>query len=330
MQANSLLNAPGAGYATLGNAWNSNLFMQQYEQVNNPFYPFYYGNPTGYATNTNPDPFFWGQPQWPKYCNCGASLTISKSQEGYCDQCGQVAPTYENRNNNAENVTRDHDISHDVAQDVQQHQHQRQRQLQEEADHDEDSNHHLGSTHIHKKTIKKIKNDPTRRQLDEISGGTDRKKILQQQRVSIAEANAINCLQNPSSCAENFEPHIIENMQNSTGQQIFGGAYGRIGDYGSGAIGNGTINNGVPIVKSTQATPTSHYNGHYPPQQYDPSMPSGMPSGAGAAAAMQSQGQDPQHTRMNQNFELPSPPSNDPFRGDTFCNATNGGKKLAF
>jgi len=79
-------NSMGQQYVQQSNAWSANKFMDEYALVNNELYPFVYGNPNGYGTNTNPDPFFWGQPQAPRYCACGQSLKISQA-EGFCDSC---------------------------------------------------------------------------------------------------------------------------------------------------------------------------------------------------------------------------------------------------
>jgi hypothetical protein len=84
----SKFNSNGMQYAQQKNAWNNNKFMKEYTTVNNPLYPFVYGNPLGYATNTNPDPFFWGQPQAAKYCACGQSLKISQAENFGCSTCG--------------------------------------------------------------------------------------------------------------------------------------------------------------------------------------------------------------------------------------------------
>ena len=81
-------NYNGANYSTLNNGWNANNFMKNYEQVNNPYFPFVYGNPDGYATNTNPNPFFWGQSPSPRYCSCGKSLLTHQLSEGMCSSCG--------------------------------------------------------------------------------------------------------------------------------------------------------------------------------------------------------------------------------------------------
>ena len=94
-------NSHGSGFTSLKNAWNQNKFMKQYEQVNNPYFPFVYGNPVGYGSNTNADPFYWGQPQAPKYCACGESLKLG--QETFCSQCeGSAAPRYRENENLAE------------------------------------------------------------------------------------------------------------------------------------------------------------------------------------------------------------------------------------
>jgi len=98
------LNSPGMGYAQQSNAWNATKFMNEYAEVNNEYYPFVYGNPLGYAANTNSDPFFWGQPQAPRYCACGQSLKISQS-EGFCKECNAgTAPLYSDRENASVNI----------------------------------------------------------------------------------------------------------------------------------------------------------------------------------------------------------------------------------
>ena len=108
-------NNTGQNYAKLDNAWNNNEFMKKYEQVNNPYFPFVFGNPDGYATNTNPRPFNWGDPNATKYCACGASLQLQQgidhntpaSKEGLCSQCASSVPLYKER-----------DAAGDLAQDL--------------------------------------------------------------------------------------------------------------------------------------------------------------------------------------------------------------------
>jgi len=92
-------NYSGANYTPLGSTWNNNQFMNTYNQVNDPLYPFVYGNPNGWGTNTNYDPFGWGKPgPIVSYCGCGVGLKMT--QEGYCDSCGGIPGTTSRQQNN--------------------------------------------------------------------------------------------------------------------------------------------------------------------------------------------------------------------------------------
>lgn len=92
-------NYSGANYTPLGSTWNNNQFMNTYNQINDPLYPFVYGNPNGWGTNTNYNPFDWGKPgPIVSYCGCGVGLKMT--QEGYCDSCGGLPGTTSNQQNN--------------------------------------------------------------------------------------------------------------------------------------------------------------------------------------------------------------------------------------
>jgi len=119
-------NNTGQNYAKLSNAWNNNEFMKKYNQVNNPYFPFVFGNPDGYATNTNPQPFNWGDPNVTKYCACGASLQLQQgidhinapasrestqgTREGLCSQCASSASAVYKERDATTNLVQDLDL----------------------------------------------------------------------------------------------------------------------------------------------------------------------------------------------------------------------------
>jgi len=91
------INASGQNYSKLDNSWNDKKFMKTYDMVNNPTYPFVFGNPSEYGSNTNPDPFFWGSDRNDKNCGCVTSMKTSEGMCSSCGNCGNTNVTYNER-----------------------------------------------------------------------------------------------------------------------------------------------------------------------------------------------------------------------------------------
>ena len=261
-------NSRGSQYTPQRNAWNPNKFMKEYTQVNDPFYPFVYGNPDGYGTNTNSDPFFWGQPQAPKYCGCGRSLKLTQTAEGFCDSCASGGSNYQDRD----------PVPHVATQGANQE-----------------------STHqssINSSSIKALG-----KQLGSVPDEGDGLSIIaDEQARQLTNNRTVFHTKLANECVgKNCQTRFSENY-------TAGLPYGTVRGYGTGSVGNGTIPN-APVV------PISYYEGfsdcgtqigQYPPVAIN--------SGGGIDYMDESLAQQAARTPLNQRR--------------SYCEATNGGKKL--
>lgn len=288
-------NSPGANFTSLKNAWNQNKFMKEYEQVNNPYFPFVYGNPDGYGSNTNPDPFFWGQPQAPKYCACGSSLKLAQAGEGYCSSCNGDATYKDNSQPVSAHLSESSKTSPSDNEDW----------------NNDSALPHLANA-IQNNTVKTLENnldDPSKQQT--ISNGHV------QQRKQLRTLQSIGAASLPTKCRINpNSPGCITEFY--TPSQL---PYNSVSQYGRGSVGNGTIPN-APVV------PVSYYID----EQY--SQPN-QPNQLNQSPVMIGQYPPVKITSMggiDYSYESPVNVASNwsPQQRKDFCSSTRGGKKLAF
>ena len=285
-------NSPGANFTSLKNAWNENKFMKEYEQVNNPYFPFVYGNPDGYGSNTNPDPFFWGQPQAPKYCACGTSLKLAQAGEGYCSSCNGDA-TYKD---NSPSVSSHSSLPPLLSESP-----------SKEVDWNDEST-SQSHNEIHNKTIKTLEHS-----LDDVNPIQITPRGHDQQLKQLRTLQSIGAASLPANCRRN--PNSPGCMSEFYTPQL---PYNSISQYGRGSIGNGTITN-APVV------PVSYYTDE---QYSQPNQPNQSPVMIGQYPPVKITsmgGIDYSHTspvNVSSNWSTQQ-------RKD-FCSSTRGGKKLAF
>jgi len=261
--------------------------MDEYAQVNDPLYPFVYGNPDGYGSNTNSDPFAWGQPQAPKFCD-SQTIELSKpaqsvqhgsAGEGFCDSCASGSSNYQDRDTAQQAPQQDRDI---VQQPVDQ-------RLNRESDNHQSSISSNSSNSINNSSIKTLEKRP---EADDANDANERAVVARDFKRQLRDARTVLIAK---STSENYTA---------------GHPYGSVSKYGTGSVGNGTIPN-APVV------PVSYYEnfsgcgamvGQYPPATITPT--------GGIAYTDESLAQQAGRTQ--------------PQQRRSFCEATNGGKKLAF
>lgn len=216
-------NSYGGQFRSLKDAWNQNIFMSQYEQVNNPLYPFVYGNPKGYGTNTNPDPFFWGQPQQPKYCNCVQTVKTGKAYENYCSSCNESDYKVSDNLNNSDT-----------------HQSTVNKSSEYQADDLMNENVYANNIQnmIQTQSIKSLQKDVPHFSTELENGHKQlRKNLRTLQSIGSVSDISNNCKHNPNSP----ECTSFETYNSPNHIQTF--PYGTSRNYGTGSIGNGSIGN---------------------------------------------------------------------------------------
>ena len=275
--------------------------------VNNPFYPFVFGNPNEYGSNTNPDPFFWGSDRQTKYCGCGASLKATQLAEGMCNDCSQTNgsgsggkyreldeqthknPTGANKPNSI--------IDNEAAQLVAQNQHTNNTQLK-----------HAVAQHNNIKKLPKD-TDTDSNGLDEIAvtvrGNTKYARNKNLLATLLGGEAGTFCASNPSACAQ------LENFSNSFTEQY---------DPKYQIYGNQQVNDDNYVPEA------SNYAGGVGWGGKNGNNKIGC-VGCGGGSAVENMAQYPQQPPVN---EIVNNNNQGGQLKKGFCAATMGGKKLAF
>lgn len=294
----SKLNSMGQSYVQQKDAWNSNKFMQDYALVNNEYYPFVHGNPNGWGSSTNPDPFFWGQPQAPKYCACGQSLKISQA-EGFCDSCGGGAQ-YRARNHSNDEP----DASINTALNSASGETPDQSQNNSDALllGAQSAGYPVTAAASINKSAKIYKN-PSQELSQELSQPVEKARSM----AAVDRAQRSTVLR----LAERSEKFV------SSPDALARSTYGSARQYGTGSVGNGTIS-GAPVV------PLSYYEAYEPDYKKSCNTPAMIgqhpPLNITAAGGIEYMNDSPGMEAAGWT----------PSQKNTYCAATNGGKKLAF